>query len=56
LTAPLSVGWGSPYVCEARYGTVADVLAHPFQPDGEYKISVGGRYFARDEFEAWAAH
>jgi hypothetical protein len=44
-------------IAQARYRTIAEVLAHPFQDGEEYWIHVRrlSRYLPREEFEDWAA-
>ncbi len=54
--ADIHAGEGG-YVAEARYRTIAEVLAHPYRPDEEYQIHLHGlrRWMDRRAFEKWAA-
>jgi hypothetical protein len=47
----------SGYVAEERYRTVAEVLAHPYQPDEEYSVLVHSprRWMSKEDFEKLAA-
>jgi hypothetical protein len=46
----------SGYVAEERYRTVAEVLAHPYQPDEEYLVLVHSlrRWMSREDFKQLA--
>jgi hypothetical protein len=50
-------GRESGYVAEERYHTIAEALAHRYQPEKEYLVLVHSPrcWMSREEFEKWAA-
>jgi hypothetical protein len=44
------------YVAEERYNTIAEVLAHPYEPDGEYFVLFHSprRWMSKEKFGKWA--
>jgi hypothetical protein len=47
----------SMYVAEARYHSIADVLAYAYQPEEKYLVLIHKprRWMSKEEFAAWAS-
>jgi hypothetical protein len=47
----------SGYVAEEQYHTIAEVLAHAYEPGEEYSILLESprRWMSKEEFEKWAS-